>query len=854
MSKNLEEHGLVGTIIPRTNNKDLQNCLFACFLSQLEPKKVLQALKDPSWIEAMQEELLQFKLQDVWTLVGLPQEKRSIGSKWVFKNKMNKRGIVIRNKARLVAQGDTQEEGIDYDEVFSPVASIEATRLFLAYASFKDFIVYQMDVKSAFLYGKIEKEVYVCQPPRFEDPDFPDKVYKVKKALYSLHQASKSWYETLSTYLLDNGFNRGQIDKTLFIKETKMSSMGKLTFFLGLQVKQKKEGIFISQDKYVAEILKKFRFSDVKKSSTPMETLKPLLKDEDGEEVDTVVANFTTEVEYVAASSCCGQIKTVNDDVRLQALIDKKNVVITEAFIRHDLKLNDAKEGTSCLSNAVIFEELAKIGYEKTSEKLIFYKAFFSPQWKFFIQTILQCLSAKTTSWNEFSSTMVSAIICLANNQKFNFSNYILDNLKKNLEAGVPFYMFPRFIEVFVNNQLGDMSRHKVDDLPTVIQDTPIPDAPSSSQHQRKHKPRIKERKETEVSPTEIHTEDHVPTTSNDPLPSGKDRMKLKELMDLCINLSNKVLDLNNEVIKMESSHKAKIEELESKNVYNLDMAHEETVLSMQDVDVQSERIEDADAKEVAKEMVEVMEIARIIVDEVSTAGGELNAANEKPAKGIVFHDKEESTTRTTSSKSLVKDKGKAKLVEVPEILKSRKAQIAIDEEVVRRIEAEWNADMKDNIDWNEVLEQVQSRQSDAKEFEMKDLGKVKFCLGFQIDHLVGFVLIFRYLHGIKDMGLYYTNQSQRNLVSFADAGYMSDPHMGRSQTGYVFTSSNNVISWRSVKQTMSATSSNHAEILAIHEASRECVIQHICESCGISSGHEAPTVYTKIMQCALLK
>ncbi|GJY17254.1 putative ribonuclease H-like domain-containing protein [Tanacetum coccineum] len=189
-SKNLEENGFVSTIQQITNHKDLQNCLFACFLSQEEPKKVIHALKDPSWIEAMQEELLQFK------------------------NKNYERGIVIRNKARLVAQGYTQEEGIDYDEVFAPVTRIEAIKLFLAYASFKDFVVYQMDVKSAFLYGKIEEEVYVCQPPGFEDPDFPDRIYKVEKALYRLHQAPRACYETLSTYLLDNGFQRGKIDKT----------------------------------------------------------------------------------------------------------------------------------------------------------------------------------------------------------------------------------------------------------------------------------------------------------------------------------------------------------------------------------------------------------------------------------------------------------------------------------------------------------------------------------------------------------------------------------------------------------------------------------------------------------------
>ncbi|GKB02964.1 putative ribonuclease H-like domain-containing protein [Tanacetum coccineum] len=212
------------------------------------PKKVIQALKDPSWIEAMQEELLQFKLQQVCTLMDLPNGKRTIGTKWVYRNKKDERGIVIKNKVRLIAQGHTQKEGINDDEVFAPVVRIEAIRLFLAYALFKDFVVYQMDVKSAFIYGKIEEEVYVCQPPGFEDPDFPDRVYKVENALYGLYQAPKSWYETLSTYLLDNGFQRGKIDKTLFIRRNK-------------------DDILLVQ-------------------VTPMETHKPLLKDADGEDVD----------------------------------------------------------------------------------------------------------------------------------------------------------------------------------------------------------------------------------------------------------------------------------------------------------------------------------------------------------------------------------------------------------------------------------------------------------------------------------------------------------------------------------------------------------------------------------------
>nr|GEW87540.1 putative ribonuclease H-like domain-containing protein [Tanacetum cinerariifolium] len=159
----------------------------------------------------MQEELLQFKLQKVWVLVDLPKGKRAIGSKWVFRNKQDKRGTVIRNKARLLAQGHTQEEGIDYDEVFAPVARIEAIRLFLAYASFMGFMVYQMDVKIDFLYETIEEEVYVCQPPGFEDPDYPNKVYNVVKALYGLHQAPRAWYETLENYLLEDVFDEEEV-------------------------------------------------------------------------------------------------------------------------------------------------------------------------------------------------------------------------------------------------------------------------------------------------------------------------------------------------------------------------------------------------------------------------------------------------------------------------------------------------------------------------------------------------------------------------------------------------------------------------------------------------------------------
>ncbi|GJU21063.1 putative ribonuclease H-like domain-containing protein [Tanacetum coccineum] len=198
---------------------------------------------------------------------------------------------MIRNKTRLVAQGYTKEEGIDYDEVFALVARIEAIRLFIAYVLFKDFVVYQMDVNSAFLYGKIEEEVYVYQPPRFKDPEFPNRVYKVEKALYGIHQAPKAWNEMCTEF------------EKLMHKKFQMSSMGELTFFLGLQVTRKDDGIFINQDKYADEILKKFGFSSMKIASTPMETSKPLIKDAEAEDDDVYLyRSMIGSLMYLTAS------------------------------------------------------------------------------------------------------------------------------------------------------------------------------------------------------------------------------------------------------------------------------------------------------------------------------------------------------------------------------------------------------------------------------------------------------------------------------------------------------------------------------------------------------------------------
>ncbi|GJR65414.1 putative ribonuclease H-like domain-containing protein [Tanacetum coccineum] len=384
MTKNLEEHGLFSLVQQRTNHKDFQNCLFACFLSQ-EPQKVIHALKDPSWIEAMQDELLQFKLQKVWTLVDLPNGKKAIGTKWVFMNKKDERGIVIKNKARLVAQGYTQEEGINYDEVFAPVVRIEAIRLFLAYASFKDFMVYQMDVKSAFLYGKIKEEVYVCQPSGFEDPDFPDRIYK-----------------------------RGKIDKTLFIRRDKevgrmiakkfqISSMGELAFFLGLQVKQKEDQAHLWKLKIFdqdgsGEEVDVYLYRSMIGSLMYLTSSRPGLwypKDSPFDLVaytdsdyarasldrksttggcqflgcrliswqckkQTMVANSTTKTEYVAASSCLKNGQWGNNSYKPSGIYGKEDIVtevlLEETFIWMMRKVRN------CLPMHTIYEETYKNG------------------------------------------------------------------------------------------------------------------------------------------------------------------------------------------------------------------------------------------------------------------------------------------------------------------------------------------------------------------------------------------------------------------------------------------------------------------------------------------------------------
>ncbi|KAK1680147.1 hypothetical protein QYE76_040995 [Lolium multiflorum] len=231
------------------------------YISLVEPKKVFEALEDPDWLEAMHDELNNFKRNKVWSLVESPKECRNvIGTKWIFKNKQDEFGNVVRNKARLVAQGFSQIEGIDFGETYALVARLESIRIFLAYASHHNFKLQQMDVQSAFLNGPLHEEVYVKQPPGFEDPDFPNHVYKLDKALYGLKQAPRAWFE--------------------------MSMMGEMRFFLGFEIKQLREGTFINQAKYLQDMLKRFKMTEMKGVATPMVTKCHLALDPNGKEVD----------------------------------------------------------------------------------------------------------------------------------------------------------------------------------------------------------------------------------------------------------------------------------------------------------------------------------------------------------------------------------------------------------------------------------------------------------------------------------------------------------------------------------------------------------------------------------------
>ncbi|GKB42833.1 putative ribonuclease H-like domain-containing protein [Tanacetum coccineum] len=701
-------------------------------LKEHEPKKGIQALKDPSWIEAMQDELLQFKLQNVWTLVDLPNGKRAIGTKWVYKNKKDERGIVIKNKARLVAQGYTQEEGIDYDEVFAFVARIEANRLFLAYALFKDFVVYQMDVKSTFLYGKIEEEVY--QPLGFEDPDFPDKVYKVEEALYGLHQAPRAWYETLSTYLLENRFQRGQIDKTLFIKRDQdddkkfqMSSVGELTFFLGL---------------------------DVKIASTPMETHKPLLKDADGEDIDEhMYRSMIGSLMYLTSSRpdimfvvCVSARFQVNPKVsHLQAVkrifrylkgarLDKKSTTGGCQFLgcrliswqckKRTMVANSITEAkyvaTSSCSSQVLWIQNQLLDYGDSNEKKLI-KMIKIHTDKNVVDLLTKAFN-KGIGVNAGDSKLMLLGINLLLLEKVNVARHNL-LLLVNVDSMVKLWMYPRFVQVFMNKQVGDMSHHKRIYV--------------TSSHTKKIFGNMKREGKDDI----------CIKTANDPLLSGEDRLKLTELMDLCTNLQKKVLDLEKANTAQDSeiaSLKKKVKKLERRNksrtlglkrlrkvslARRVESSDEASLGDQEDTSKQGRKIADIDADaevtlidetqgrnddnlmfdtgvldEQEVEVKKVVSTAKVTtesattttVDELTLAQTLIEIKGAKPkVRGVMIQEPSEFTTTTPAASKPSQDKGKAKMSKSEKPLK-KKDQIMYDQEVALNLQAQLQAELEE--------------------------------------------------------------------------------------------------------------------------------------------------------------
>lgn len=263
----------------------------------------------------MEEELHQIEKKGTWSLVPKPEHKNVISTKWVFRNKLNEDGIVVRNKARLVCKGYAQEEGEDYGETFARVARLEGVQMLLAYEDFKGFKFYQMDVKSAFLNGILEEEVYIEKPDGFALSEDSDMVCRLHKALYGLKQAPRAWYECLHSHLVKIGFERTSEDSNIYLKSEgdqilicevfvddiifggddkmshafademkkalEMSLIREIKFFIGLQIQQMKDGIFITQSKYVKKVLKTFAMEDNKPVATPMMTSCKLSKEDD---------------------------------------------------------------------------------------------------------------------------------------------------------------------------------------------------------------------------------------------------------------------------------------------------------------------------------------------------------------------------------------------------------------------------------------------------------------------------------------------------------------------------------------------------------------------------------------------
>ncbi|GKB74552.1 uncharacterized mitochondrial protein-like protein, partial [Tanacetum coccineum] len=539
-------------VIGKTH-QDLHTCLFACFLSQEEPKRVSKALSDPAWVEAMQEELLQFKLQNVWVLVDLPKGHRAIGTKWVYRNKKDERGIVIRNKARLVQQ---RKKGI-----------------FISQDKYVHEILRKFnytDVKSASTPTDLEK-------PLVKDADADD---------------------------VDEHLYRSMIGTLMYLTASRPDIMFAVCACARFQVSPKTSHLL------AVKII--FRYLKGKPSlglwyskDSPLELVAYTDSDYAGATLDrksttggcqflgnrliswqckkqTVVATSTTEAEYVATASCCGQLAD--------------------------------QDGITSIPTTEIFEQLALMGYHTDSDKLTFQKGAFSPQWRFLIHNILHCLSPKKTAWEQFSSNIATATICLATNRKFNFSRMIFEHMVSNISSPHKFLMYPRFIQICLDMQRHHLQQHsRIYPVPSLTMKVfsnmkrstkgfsgqevalfpnmlavptpstspskitsspsptpspspePTPTQPSPTQPSPTQpsptQPSPTQPSPTQLSPTQPGTEHHPPTPHDSPLHAvhshGSDEgsLKLQELMNLVTTLSARIGVLEADLMKTKKTY-----------------------------------------------------------------------------------------------------------------------------------------------------------------------------------------------------------------------------------------------------------------------------------------------------------
>ncbi|GJY10289.1 hypothetical protein Tco_0378474 [Tanacetum coccineum] len=613
MTRNLKEHGFLSTTLEqRRNHKDIQNYLFACFLSQEEPKKVVQALKDPRELTFFLG--LQVKQKEDGIFISQDKYVNEILNKFGFSDVKTARTPMETQKA-LLKDADVCACARFQDSPFDLVAYTDS-----------DYAGTSLDRKSTtggcqflgcrLISWQCKKQIVVANSTTKAEyiatSNFHGHVLWIQNQLLDYGCIVKNHVFYLKTTYIEirHHFIRDSNEKKLIqmIKIhtnqnvadllTKAFDVSRFQYLISMDYIRNND---LNGDEKAANDENQVRAVGLTFYFLNARPIKYALTDN-----PTI---YTACVEQFWATA---KVKTVNREVQIQALVDKKKVIITETSVRSDLQLEDT-EGTECIPNATIFEQLTLIGYENITQKLKFYKAFFLPQWKFLIHTILQCLSAKTTAWNEFSSTMASVVICLTTNQKFNFSKYIFNNMVKILEGGVKFLMYLRFVQVFLDKQVERLSKHKEiyvtsshtkkvfanmkrqgkdfsgrdkplfptmivqaqeqvgegSELPTDSHHTPTTAQPSTSKPQKKQSRRkhSKDIADPQLSgPTEPVTDDtenvtSVPTHFNDPLLSGMDILKLNELMELCTSLSQRVLDLE----KTKTSQAAEITELKER-------------------------------------------------------------------------------------------------------------------------------------------------------------------------------------------------------------------------------------------------------------------------------------------------